>query len=321
MGRKNILITSAGRRVELLKSFQDQSKQLLKNALVYAIDVEPSLSAACQVADKSEQSPRADNENYGSFILDFCRRNDIGLVIPTIDTELEKLAALQPNLLAEGTHAIISSSNFVGLCRDKRQSGVLFESISIRYPTVYELSNAKFPCFVKPLDGSSSIGAKVVYSRRELTKGDKSNPKLMFMQLIGKDHIEYTVDAYFDRQGVCKCIVPRERIKVRSGEVSIGATRCNALFYHLEKSLHGWKEARGCITIQVFFNEASGSIYGLEVNPRFGGGYPLSYAAGANFPGWLIREYLKGETIDKSNEWERDLVMLRYDAQVMVQHG
>jgi len=75
---------------------------------------------------------------------------------------------------------------------------------------------------------------------------------------------------------------------------------------------------RGCITLQVFKNKETGKIIGNEINPRFGGGYPLSYRAGANFPDWLIREYLLNGEIERFDDWEENLLMLRYDAEVFI---
>ena len=62
------------------------------------------------------------------------------------------------------------------------------------------------------------------------------------------------------------------------------------------------------------------AITGIEINPRFGGGYPLSYAAGADFPSMLIREYLMDSTLETFHDWEENLLMLRYDDEVLV-HG
>ena len=76
--------------------------------------------------------------------------------------------------------------------------------------------------------------------------------------------------------------------------------------------------ARGCLTIQVFADLAQDSFYGLEINPRFGGGYPLAYSAGARYPAWLIKEYLLGEEIDFYDQWEPDLLMLRYDDKKLI---
>lgn len=84
----------------------------------------------------------------------------------------------------------------------------------------------------------------------------------------------------------CGAFFPRERIEVRSGEISKSATRRNFVYDHLLAGLPGLAGARGCITLQRFANEATGRFAGIEINPRFGGGFPFSYSAGANYPGW-----------------------------------
>ena len=142
----------------------------------------------------------------------------------------------------------------------------------------------------------------------------------MFCQLIdiAEEFQEFTVDMYYDRKGRLKCAVPRERLEVRTGEVSKGATRKNSLYGLLIENMAVLEGARGCITAQFFFNGRNDTLYGVEINPRFGGGFPLTYAAGGNYPGWLIREYLYGEEILFFDRWENNLIMLRYDAKVLV---
>ena len=78
------------------------------------------------------------------------------------------------------------------------------------------------------------------------------------------------------------------------------------------------KGARSCLTMQFFEHKTSGRVVGIEINPRFGGGFPLSYEAKANYPAMLIREYLLNESLDFFDNWIDGLVMLRYDAEVFV---
>ena len=74
--------------------------------------------------------------------------------------------------------------------------------------------------------------------------------------------------------------------------------------------LHG---ARG-VLLQVFVDSCNDSVLGIEINPRFGGGYPISHAAGANYPSMLIREYLLNESLVYHEDWEEDLLALRHDS-------
>lgn len=316
--RANVLILSAGRRVELVQEFQAATRRLLPESRVVAADALPHCSAACQIADACAQLPRVGDAAYEDGLIALCDRLSIGLIVPTIDTELPTLARLRDTLGAQGTYACVSDAHLVTHCRDKRLTGTVFNAIDIPYPRIYERHDVEFPCFCKPFDGSSSVGAEVLHSADHLTDRQLGDPKLMFMELIGSDFREYTADAYYDRTGQLKCLVPRERLEVRSGEVSKGITHGSFVYTFLWPRLQHLDGARGCCTVQVFGNPVTGAVIGLEINPRFGGGYPLTAAAGANYAEWLLREYFHGADIPVFEGWQRNLLMLRYDAKVLV---
>jgi carbamoyl-phosphate synthase large subunit len=63
------------------------------------------------------------------------------------------------------------------------------------------------------------------------------------------------------------------------------------------------KNNKGCLNI-------------IEINPRFGGGAPLSMRAGANFPKWILQELIGQDPRIRPTGFKDDLVMLRYDREV-----
>lgn len=316
--KRNIMLLSAGRRVELLQAFQEALSAHFPEAYVYAADLQPDLSPACQSAVRAFKAPRVTSSEYVDFLLETCRAERIGILVPTIDTELVVLAEARSRFESEGIYLLVSDSALISACRDKRLTAQVYDALGIDQPEIYSSTSPAIPCFCKPYDGSSGVGAMPILSQRDLTAEVLSDEKNMFMELVGKEYREYTVDCYYDRFGVLKCLVPRERIEVRGGEVSKGITRKHFVYSYLMDRLKNLKGARGCITVQVFGNPETQLVKALEVNPRFGGGYPLAYAAGANFPDWLVREYLLDETIEFSDKWEENLLMLRYDAKVIV---
>ena len=107
----------------------------------------------------------------------------------------------------------------------------------------------------------------------------------------------------------------------RDGEISKGKTLKNILVSYLKEKMHTVEGAIGCLTAQFFLNESTNRIVGIEINPRFGGGYPLSYLAGANFPAWIIQEYLLNKEIKYSESWENNLLMLRYDNEIIIKNS
>jgi carbamoyl-phosphate synthase large subunit len=315
----NILITSAGRRVELVRAFQTELKKKFPFSKVYTAEANPEWSSACRVSDEFFTIPRVDNENYINSILELCIKKEIKIVIPTIDTELLVLSDSKELFLLNNIHIVISDFELISKCRDKRQTNILFKDLKINIPSAIDKKNLSFPFFIKPYDGSLSKDIYLINCKEELTDSLLNNPKLMFMEYINpKDFNEYTIDAYYDKNSNLRCLVPRRRIEVRGGEISKGKTE-KLNFYSILKDKLGFiKGAKGCLTIQFFIGKVTEEIYGIEINPRFGGGFPLSYASGANYPEYIILEYMMNEPITFNDNWIENRVMLRFDSEVIL---
>lgn len=315
----NILITSAGQRVSLVNAFKSELKKVFPTGLVMTTDLNPPLSPACYISDKYFKVLPVNHKDYIQNLKSLCLDNQIKVIVPTIDTELQILADSKKEFLESGINIVVSEKEFVSHCRDKRLSNNFFLSKNIDIPEQFSPEQYKFPVFIKPKDGSLSKGIAVAYNETELKRLDIYNENIMMMEFINPSlYSEFTVDAYYDRYSVLKCLVPRKRIQVRAGEVSKALTRKNQVYITLKEKFSTINGARGCLTIQVFYSESDNKLIGIEINPRFGGGYPLSYLAGANYPKFIIEEYLLNKTLSFHESWEDNLLMLRYDAEVIV---
>lgn len=203
--------------------------------------------------------------------------------------------------------------------RDKRNTGAFFERNGIRVPKEVDKYHPTFPLFAKPYDGSLSTNLHYIKTSDELTQEILDDPKLLFMEYIDKKvYKEYTVDLYYGIDNKAKCIVPRERIEIRAGEINKGRAVKNEILDFLKDKLGYIEGCIGCICVQLFFHPLAKDIVGIEINPRFGGGYPLTYMAGGNFPELLIREYFLGEKVDYFDNWKDGTLMLRYDDAIYV---
>ena len=315
----NVMITSAGKRVSLVKEFQSEARKRNKNNLIYTCDLKPELSPACYLSDKSFIVPPASSPDYVENLLKICEKNSINIIVPTIDPELLVLSENKRLFEQIGVEVVISDPEFIVQCRDKKLTHKYFDSIGVNRATDVDINNPSFPFFVKPSDGSCSVGAFKVSNPEGLKEIDFENTKNMFLEYLDpKEHTEYTIDLYFNRDSELSCCVPRKRIEVRAGEVNKGMTLKNFLIPYVMEKFKKVPGVYGCINFQVFVNHSTDNIYGVEINPRFGGGYPLSYLAGANYPGWIIDEYADSSQIDYFDGWESNLLMLRYDDEVLV---
>jgi carbamoyl-phosphate synthase large subunit len=318
--RRNVLITSAGRRAKLVQAFRNSLDDLSPGSRVFAADMRPELSVACHLAHRAFTLPHCADAQYIQRLSEVCEANSIGLIVPTIDTELPILAEHRANFLKRGVTVVVSDTEFVRICGDKRRTAEWFAERGVPTPRVIDpRAVAGFPIFSKPYDGSCSRETRIIRMPCELTEQLLNDERMMFVEFLDPvRHQEYTVDMYYDRDGLLKCLVPRLRLETRAGEVSKSRTARVPAIEQLRGSFDKLSGARGCVTLQLFLNLHSHKLCAIEINPRFGGGYPLSREAGADFPRWLIQEYLLGMQIGFFDAWESDLTMLRYDDHVIV---
>lgn len=317
----NILILSPGHSVSLIRAFRKELSLLYPLGKVYTAEMQPRLAAACIVSDGAFTMSEVTDAVYIPELLQLCRDHHIRMVIPVTDTGLQVLADHKEMFRAEGIHLIVSSPLVIRKCRDKRQTDLFFREHGLDVPQPVNKHLPTFPLFLKPYDGSRSEQTFLIRRPEELTPYHYSNEKLMFQEYIDPaNHDEYSVDMYYGADSRVKCIVPRRRLEVRSGAISKGVTVKNSIVPRLKEWMGTIPGAAGCLTLQLFLHKYTDRMTGIEINPRFGSGFPLSYLAGANFPRCLIREYGKEETVAYSDEWEENLLMLRYDDEVLVHH-
>ncbi|MDO6759409.1 ATP-grasp domain-containing protein [Tamlana sp. 2_MG-2023] len=317
----NILVTSAGKRVSLVRAFQKELKALTPIGKVFAADCNIQLSAACHVADEAFRLPRVDEKTFLNELLKVCLSNNVKLIIPTIDTELKILAEHSELLAENGIITIVSSIDFIKICRDKRKMSAFFTTHGIDIAKEYSKTDYELPLFIKPLNGSRSVDTFVILKEEDLTDYHFNKENLMFLEYL--DHSEYeefTCDLYYNKNSTLKCVVPRKRIEVRDGEVNKGITDKNVLVEYIKTHLNTIEGVKGCLTAQFFKHKKTHKIYGIEINARFGGGFPLSYLAGANYAKWIIEEYLFNKPVENYDGWEDKLLMLRYDNEVLVRN-
>jgi carbamoyl-phosphate synthase large subunit len=315
---RNILITSAGRRVSLIRYFKDALLELGLDSKIYITDLNPELAPAYYFSDGFLDIPPTKNTNFISSLLEECLKKQIKLIIPTSDLELFILGQASSQFQSYGITIAVSKIELIETCRDKRKTDELFSSLSLDIIPKQNSKNLKFPVFVKPFNGSLSKGIAMYNSIDEIPKTQFLREDLIWMDyLSNEDFNEFTVDCYYNKDEVLKCVVPRQRIEVRGGEISKGKTVKGSLYDSLVEKLNQLKGARGCVTLQVFYSEHQKKLYGIEINPRFGGGFPLSYHAGANFPLWLIKEYFFDENIPFNDHWVENKYMIRYDQEII----
>lgn len=309
----NILILSAGRRVELVQSFQKAAQRLKISSTVIAGDCSET-APALYLADKKVILPRISEGHYIDEIIGLCKEENVRLLIPTIDTDLLLLSKERERIESEsGALVMLSNPEMISICRDKIKTQGFLEENEFKVPKMYtddELSSEdlRFPLFIKPKSGSSSVDAFKVNSAEELTT---------YMALVKEPIVqdfmegeEFTVDVFLDFFGKLITVVPRLRMATRSGEISKGKIIKDQEIIKDIKRLVEILKPIGHITVQVM-KTVRGIEY-IEINPRFGGGAPMSIQSGADSCENLYR-LLRGETLEYNENYRDNIMFFRFD--------
>ena len=305
----------------LLDAFRRAMGELGVSGRLLGTDV-TSAAPAFHRVDEGLIVPRVDDGGYVAALMDAVKAHDVGLMVPLTDLDLGLLSRHRDQFAQAGCTVMIGSEQAVTICQDKARTSAFLSELglgSIRTCTLGEFRTRLFyPCFVKPARGSAGIGASVVENEEQLG----IHAAAFGEDLIVQEHVggqEFTIDVYRSRTGDIHCVVPRQRLEVRSGEVQKGVTikeeSVMAAAETLARALEGiW----GVFCCQCRRAGAAGKPRFFEINPRFGGGAPLSMAAGANLPLYLLQEVLGRPITGKVGEFTDGLLMLRYDDAVFL---
>lgn len=284
----NVLFTSAGRRVELLRSFRAAYQRLSLAGRVVVTDIDP-LAPAIQVADAHYMVPRYTSPDYVPALAEICRREQINVVFPLIDPDIPILAHHRAALEATGTQLAVVSAEAAAVARDKWMTRALFESVDLPVPRSWlpehlEGATIEYPVFIKPRAGSAAENAFKVLSAKELSFFLQYVPNPIIQEFLPGPEI--TNDVVCDLSGRVLSVVSRRRLEVRNGEVSKGVTFYDPQIAAACVKVAGALPAVGPITVQCMLKE--GKPYFTEINARLGGGIPLAVAAGVDVPGLLL---------------------------------
>ena len=314
-----ILFPCVGRRVSLLQSFREAAKELSFDCTIIGTDIDNN-SPALQLCDKMHIVGRIDSKDYFQDSLEIIKKYNVNLLVPTIDPDLTVWAEHIDILNESGCIALISTPEVISICQDKRLTGDFLTSNGFDTPGIYKIDDllqgqdTNYPYFLKPWNGSAARGNQIVKNREELAFFSARIPNCIAQKYI--EGTEFTIDTLIDGKGKILCTVPRKRIEVRGGEVVKAVTVKNhSLIDQTNEMLAKLGAGPGVITTQCFLSKED-KVKFIEINPRFGGGVPLSIKAGANFPKWIIEMIFGIESSIKSNSWQDNLYMLRYDAEV-----
>ncbi len=309
----NILLTSVGRRSYLIKYFKDVPEV----DLVHVCNSEETV--AFHYADKAVVSPMIYDDGYIPFLLDYCKENKIDLVLSLFDIDLPVLAANRDKFEEIGVKLIVSDKKVIDICNDKWKTYEFLKENGFNVPKTYltledtlaalKSGEISYPIIIKPRFGCGSLAMSTAEDEDELMYYYKRNvravsrtylkyesggveDKIIFQEKLGGQ--EHGVDIINDLNGNFQNAIVKKKIAMRAGETDIAETVNEP---EVEKAAARLGRVTGHIAnmdCDIFL--VDGKAYVLEMNARFGGGYPFSHIAGVNLPQAIVK-WAKGETV------------------------
>ncbi len=314
-----ILFTGVGRRIELLQAFREAALVLNKELKIYGADM-AGTAPALAYCDYVRKVVAMKAPDYIDNLLDICKKDKIDLVVPTIDTDLLVLSENLERFEQIGTKVMISAPDKIRICRDKNNTSQFFVDCGLHAPMPvndWREYQAGYPAFIKPKDGSSSINAFKVENKEELEVYAGQIEDYIVQPFVSGR--EYTIDIFCDWDGEPISIVPRERMQVRAGEVLKTQIYMDQTMIDEAKALCKAFKPCGPMTVQLIRDEQGIDWY-IEINPRFGGGAPLSMKAGARSVETILK-LLEGETPKYITDIADGAVYSRFDQSVCIKEG
>ena len=281
----NILLTSVGRRGYLVRYF----KEALGSAgQVWGGDNSPH-SPAFAYCDGTAILPQVRKDHYPQALLDICRKNNIDIVIPLIDPELEILASCQQQFQNAGVMLLVSPPETVEMASDKYHTCQFAKENGLQAPqTFIDLALAtdqltvgalSFPLIVKPRKGSASLDITTCHDKLQLEAAFEATPEPMIQEFL--EGVEYGYDLFGDRDFKPISVYCKEKLVMRAGETDKAVSTADPVLIEFGRKLLESMKLLGPADLDVVLTTDGPKL--LEINPRFGGGYPCSRMAGADF--------------------------------------
>jgi carbamoyl-phosphate synthase large subunit len=288
--RINVLFTSVGRRVELLRAFRQAYGELDLQGQIVAADID-ALAPGLQVADRAFLVPGVSDPNYIPTLTEIARQEAIQLIFPLIDPDIPVLAEGRQALEAHGARLAAVPLPAARIAHDKWLTHEFFGELGLPTPRSWIPQHPPevplpFPLFVKPRVGSAG---------RQAVRVDRPDQLDFYLREIEQpivqeflDGPEVTSDVSCGLNGELWAIVSRQRIEVRWGEVAKGRTVFEDSILQGCQAIAAGLRAIGPITVQCLMR--GGQPCFTEINARFGGGLPLGIAAGVPSPRWYLAQ-------------------------------
>ncbi len=309
-----VLFTCAGQRVDIVTAFARAG------ATTIATDVD-QLAPALYHADRRALVPRVDDPGYVGALRDLVTLHDVRLIVPL--TDLDHLQLAQARIDLGGAVVLVPGEEAIARCADKFLAHEFFEAEGIGSPPTWLPgglpAEVRYPVLVKARRGFGSRHIYRAADARELEFFLAYTAADSMVQAVCRGE-EFSVDVFCDLEGRCLAAIPRTMIESKGGESIKGMTIKDPELVDFGRRVAETLQIIGPANVQCF-REPDGELQVTDVNPRFGGGFPLPTAAGSRYPE-LALALANGERPEpRLGDFREGVVMTRFFSQVILEES
>ncbi|ART62169.1 ATP-grasp domain-containing protein [Kushneria marisflavi] len=309
----NVLLSCVGRRGYLVDYFREA---LAGQGRVIAANSDPMTDGMWR-ADRAYEVPPVNDAGYIDALLEIAEKEDVGLVVSLFDIDLPFLSAARERFAERGIRVVVSNEAVVDIANDKWRTRVFLQEHGFDGPRTWStLSSAleaidtgevRWPLFVKPRWGMGSIGVQIArdadelrffheHTRRAIARSYLTMMEARVVDRDGHGEVliqegvsgqEYGLDVFNDLEGHHVVTTVKRKVRMRSGETDVAEVVDMPALMRLGARLGRQLGHVGNLDVDVMVSGDRLAI--IEFNARFGGGYPFSHLAGANYPEMLIQ--------------------------------
>lgn len=278
-----ILVTNIGRRVYFVK-FLLGLKKYFKNLKIFLTDSNLDISALKIKGVMKIRTPKVEKgkTKYLNNLFQIVKKNKISLLIPCTNYDLKILSLNKNKFTKYGCNVMVSRKDLIDSCLDKRKLFDLSKKHNFYSPKIFEnfdqAKNSKVKTFIKKLrTGHSSLDQIII---KKLQKKDFENKYIIQEYINGE---ELHLDILNDHNGkfISSCL--KKKISMRFGETDIAKVINNQKIKKLSKNLSKNLKHIGNLDCDIIYDNKKKIPYIIDINPRFGGGYPFTHLSGNNF--------------------------------------
>jgi carbamoyl-phosphate synthase large subunit len=308
-----VLFTCAGQRVDIVTAFKQAG------ARTVAADVN-RLAPALYHADAHAFVPRVDDTDYVPTLRALVHEHDIALIVPLTDLDHAVLARARAEL---GALVLLPQPEIVDALADKWLAHLLFVEHEIGSPDTWlpadVPADVAYPVLVKARRGFGSRGIYRCADRRELEFFlDYTTEDSMIQACCAGE--EFSIDVFCDLESRCLNAVPRTMIESKGGESIKGMTIADAELVEVGRFVSETIGLVGPANVQCF-READGTHRVTDINPRFGGAFPLPTAAGSRYPELALELAAGGRPEPRLGDYRAGLYMTRFFSELVLSAG